>query len=238
VRSQGAASDRLAAARPSKPVEPVGACETRGMGDVAGSRPHPGADVDQWHRANGAALRVMSHFVLGQRPQLRPHYHRASAKGGRVAVRFGRVSMGRAPDPAWTKDEPDQRETEHGALLFFLETEPYGTAGEATAALGPERQFGGPVSAKKTPVDMFRSRCVLAIRQAAARYRCSDGKPSRQKLAGARYWFAQVAREVRTRVASKVLFCGNAVCVEQCKSELLGMFRQPRGQRELYRPAR
>lgn len=168
------------------------------MGDVAGSRPHPGAGVDQWQRAKGAALRVMSHFFLGQRPPSRPHCHRASAKGGRVAVRTGRVSMGRAPNLAWTRDATrSQRDRGGGALLFFLETEPYGTAGEATAATGPgcEQQSVGPVRQRKTPVDMFRSRCLLAIRQAAARYRCADGNMFRQKAAVARHWFAQVARE-------------------------------------------
>lgn len=49
-----------------------------------------------------------------------------------------------------------------------------------------------------TPVDMFRSRWILAIRQAHARYRCTDGRTFPQKTAVARDWFAW---EVRARPA-------------------------------------
>jgi hypothetical protein len=70
----------------------------------------------------------MSHSFLGQRPPSRPHCHKCLAKGGRVAVEIGRVSVGRAPHLAMDKDDSVRSK---GTLLFFLETEPCGTEGVA-----------------------------------------------------------------------------------------------------------
>jgi rubredoxin len=51
-------------------------------------------------------------------------------------------------------------------LLFFLETGP--------TAQRPWLRSVVP-GPRETPAEMFRSRWMLAIRQAAARYRCIDG---------------------------------------------------------------